>query len=58
MGKIILNLHKLEIPHYIFEELNKKDNLKRIIILLEAGVSVEAVTRTIVFSGFMKVHTA
>ena len=39
---------------HIWKELNKKDNLKRIIILLEAGISVEAVTRTIVFSGFIE----
>jgi len=39
---------------HIWRELNKKDNLKRIIVLLEAGISVEAVTRTIVFSGFIE----
>ena len=39
---------------HIWKELNKKDSLKRVIILLEAGVSVEAVTRVIVFSGFME----
>ena len=39
---------------HIWKELNKKDNLKRIIVLLEAGISVEAITRTIVFSGFIE----
>ncbi len=39
---------------HIWKELNKKDTLKRVIVLLEAGVSVEAVTRVIVFSGFIE----
>ena len=39
---------------HIWREINKKDSLKRIIILLEAGVSVESVTRVIVFSGFVE----
>ena len=39
---------------HIWKELNKKDTLKRIIILLEAGVPLEALTRTIVFSGFVE----
>ena len=39
---------------YIWKELNKKETLKRIIILLEAGISLEALTRTIVFSGFIE----
>jgi len=39
---------------HIWRELNKKDTLKRVIVLLEAGVSVEAVTRVIVFSGFIE----
>ena len=39
---------------HIWRELNKKDALKRVIILLEAGVSVESVTRVIVFSGFVE----
>jgi len=39
---------------HIWKELNKKDTLKRVIVLLEAGVSVEAVTRVIVFSGFVE----
>ena len=30
---------------HIWKELNKKDNLKRIIILLEAGISVEYKSR-------------
>ena len=39
---------------HIWKELNKKDTLKRIIILLEAGTPLEALTRTIVFSGFVE----
>ena len=39
---------------HIWKELNKKDTLKRIIVLLEAGISLEALTRTIVFSGFIE----
>tara|TARA_B100000035_G_C20852471_1_gene488037 strand:- start:88 stop:576 length:489 start_codon:yes stop_codon:yes gene_type:complete len=39
---------------HIWRELNRKDSLKRVIILLEAGVSVESVTRVIVFSGFVE----
>ena len=39
---------------HIWRELNKKDTLKRVIVLLEAGISVEAVTRVIVFSGFIE----
>ena len=39
---------------HIWKELNKKDTLKRVIVLLEAGVPLEALTRTIVFSGFVE----
>ena len=39
---------------FIYKELNKKDILKRVIVLLEAGLSVEAVTRVIVFGGFIE----
>jgi len=39
---------------FIWKQLNKKDTLKRVIILLEAGLSVEAVSKVIVFSGFVE----
>lgn len=39
---------------HIWKQLNEKDTLKRIMVLLEAGVSVEAITRVIVFSGFIE----
>tara|TARA_R100000900_G_scaffold84369_1_gene66449 strand:+ start:1738 stop:2241 length:504 start_codon:yes stop_codon:yes gene_type:complete len=39
---------------FIWEGLHKKNTLTKIILMLETGVSVEAVTRVIIFSGFIE----
>lgn len=45
---------KEEASVFIWEQLNKKDTLAKIILMLETGVSVESLTRTIIFSGFLE----
>lgn len=39
---------------FIWEKLHKKETLSKIILMLQTGVSVEAVTRVIIFSGFIE----
>jgi len=39
---------------FVWGKLHKKETATKIIILLEAGVSVEALTKVIVFSGFIE----
>lgn len=39
---------------FIWEKLQKKDTLTKIILMLETGVSVEGITRVIIFSGFIE----
>ncbi len=39
---------------FVWKKLNELDTLKRVIVLLEAGVSVESVTKVIVFAGFVE----
>ena len=39
---------------FIWGKLHKKDTASKILILLEAGVSVEALTKVIIFSGFIE----
>ena len=39
---------------HIWERLQRKDTLAKIIMMLETGVSVESLTRVIIFSGFME----
>ena len=39
-----------EAAKFVWDKLHKKDTATKIIILLEAGVSVESVTRVIIFS--------
>tara|TARA_S200002703_G_C3744440_1_gene229014 strand:+ start:472 stop:957 length:486 start_codon:yes stop_codon:yes gene_type:complete len=39
---------------FVWKKLNEVDTLKRVLVLLEAGVSVESVTKVIVFSGFVE----
>ena len=39
---------------FVWDKLHTKDTATKIIILLEAGVSVEALTKVIVFSGFIE----
>lgn len=43
-----------EAAKFVWDKLHKKDTATKIIILLEAGVSVEALTKVIVFSGFIE----
>ena len=39
---------------FVWKKLNEVDTLKRVLVLLEAGDSVESVTKVIVFSGFVE----
>jgi len=39
---------------FVWSKLHSKETASKIIILLEAGVSVEALTKVIVFSGFIE----
>ena len=39
---------------FIWGKLHKKDTASKILILLEAGVSVETLTKVIIFSGFIE----
>lgn len=39
---------------FIWKRLQNKDIIARIILMLETGVSIEALTRVIVFSGFVE----
>ena len=39
---------------FVWSKLHNKETASKIIILLEAGVSVEALTKVIVFSGFIE----
>lgn len=39
---------------FVWERLQRKDTLTKMIMMLETGVSVESLTRVIIFSGFME----
>jgi len=39
---------------FIWERLQRKDTLTKMIMMLETGVSVESLTRVVIFSGFME----
>jgi hypothetical protein len=39
---------------FIWKKLHKKNTAAKIILLLETGVSVESITKVIIFSGFME----
>ena len=39
---------------FIWERLHKKETLSKIILMLQTGVSVEAITRVIIFSGYLE----
>lgn len=39
---------------FVWDKLHKKDTASKIIILLEAGVSVESLTKVVIFSGFLE----
>ena len=39
---------------FVWERLQRKDTLAKMIMMLETGVSVESLTRVIIFSGFME----
>lgn len=39
---------------FIWDKLQKKDTLAKIILMLETGMSVESLTRVIIFSGFIE----
>lgn len=39
---------------FVWDKLHKKDTASKIIILLEAGISVESLTKVIIFSGFLE----
>lgn len=41
---------------FIWKRLQNKDIMARIILMLETGVSIEALTRVIIFSGFVEGH--
>ena len=45
---------KEEASVFIWDKLNNKDTLAKIILMLETGVSVESLTRVIIFSGFIE----
>ena len=39
---------------FVWERLQRKDTLTKMIMMLETGVSVESLTRVIIFSGFIE----
>ena len=39
---------------FVWERLHKKNTLTKVILMLQTGVSVESVTRVIIFSGFLE----
>jgi len=39
---------------FVWDKLHKKDTAAKIIVLLEAGVSVESLTKVVIFSGFIE----
>ena len=45
---------KEDAANFIWERLHRKPTLTKIILMLETGMSVESITRVIVFSGFIE----
>jgi hypothetical protein len=45
---------KEDAANFIWKRLHRKQTLAKIILMLETGMSVESITRVIVFSGFME----
>ena len=39
---------------YVYKRLQKKENLKRIVVLLKMGIPIEALVKIITFSGFLE----
>lgn len=45
---------KEKAANFIWKRLHRKETLTKIILMLETGMSVESITRVIVFSGFVE----
>ena len=43
-----------EATEYVYKRLQKKENLKRIVVLLKMGIPIEALVKLITFSGFLE----
>jgi len=46
--------NKEDAANFIWQRLHRKPTLTKIILMLETGMSVESITRVIVFSGFVE----